>query len=287
MPPGQNTAAWPAKMIECDCEYCAQPFVARRRKQRFCSRAHARRARAEQEAARPRSTVFCCGGGVDSSAIALGIVQGRLARPEYAVMVDCGYERQRTWRYVHEWLRPRLLDVGVELAIIRTVDYGSNDLIDRHQRVVIPAYRMGPRGVVKLDTRCSGPWKAAVTRRWLREQGVERCRQWIGIAADEARRQRPSSLRWVAHRYPLIEWGWTRERCVYELGRAGWPLPPRSNCYLCPSHSQAEWAEMALNEPDDFALAMQVAVKLRERGVFLTPSLGGNLSGVRIQGDTP
>ena len=35
--------------------------------------------------------------------------------------------------------------------------------------------------------------------------------------------------------YPLIEWGWDRERCMEEIRREGLPVPPKSACTFCPA----------------------------------------------------
>jgi 3'-phosphoadenosine 5'-phosphosulfate sulfotransferase (PAPS reductase)/FAD synthetase len=224
---------------------------------------HAERLRAAQiiaarRTAKPLHTVWSCGGGVDSTAIACLIVAGRLPRPDLAVMVDVGYERASTWRHVREVIQPRLAKVGVELVVLRAANYTDLALVDRRGFVVLPAHRRLQDGKVsKLHTHCNEAWKVAVTRRWLRAQGVQRAEQWLGIAADEAGRARTSRLQWMTLRHPLIELGLTRADCVYLLGQCGWPMPPRTSCWLCPNQTNAEWLRMAHEEPQEFAKACE------------------------------
>jgi hypothetical protein len=59
-------------------------------------------------------------------------------------------------------------------------------------------------------------------------------------------------------RYPLREWGMTREDCGKVIVDAGLPLPPKSACFFCPSMKDAEIAELARDEPELYALAMEM-----------------------------
>src|SRR6516162_8167581 len=44
--------------------------------------------------------------------------------------------------------------------------------------------------------------------------------------------------------YPLIEWGWDRERCKEEIRAAGLPVPPKSSCFFCPAMKPQEIEEL-------------------------------------------
>jgi len=226
----------------------------------------------EQKIRDLRTTCWSCGGGVDSTAIAVLICTGKLPKPDLAIMVDVGYEKKSTWEHVLGTLVPRLDEVGVKLEIVETRKYTDNGLIDPQGRVAIPAYRKNVDGSVsKMHTWCNGKWKAQVTRRWLREQGVRRVEQWLGMAADETRRARPSDRAWIVHRWPLIEMGLTREGCCHAIGCAGWPMPPRTSCYLCPQQSNREWQQMAEHEAEEFAKAQEAErwIQERHKNVFL------------------
>jgi len=263
-------------MLTLDCVSCAAPFRATHRRRKYCSRGCANTATGSRLEARAgsdhgRAVVWSCGGGVDSTAIAVLICQGRLPKPDYAIMVDVGYEPETTWTYARTVLTPRLAAVGVALMILRTRDYTDNDIV-KQGHLVIPAHRRNTDGTTtKLHTHCSGPWKAHVAKRWLRAQGVRACEQWIGIAADETRRAVADRHKWVKLRWPLIELGMTRADCIYLIGTAGWPLPDRTSCWMCPQRSIGDWRRLVARSPEDFerAIRLERAIQAEFPNVYL------------------
>ena len=188
---------------------------------------------------------WSCGGGVDSTAIAALIVEGVLPKPDLAYMTDCGWESEITWNYVRTVTIPRLAKIGVDLQIIDSRKYTDTEqLVDKNGNVLIPAYSMKDGKPIKFRTHCNSGWKVSVARKWLRGLGVEYCSTWLGIAADEKQRARPSPLKWCQNRYPLIELNMTREDCLFYLGEHGWPRPMRTSCIICPQQSDEQWNRM-------------------------------------------
>src|SRR5690606_29479945 len=154
------------------------------------------------------TTVWSCGGGVESTAIAALIYTGALPKPDYAVMTDSDWEKQSTWDYVENVLITKLADVGVKLHIIKTTDYTDNRLVDNGGYLLIPAFQAnGTKKGVRFRTSCNALWKVRPVRNWLRERGVMKCENWVGISADEQHRMREPDKRWFRHRYPLVELG--------------------------------------------------------------------------------
>jgi hypothetical protein len=219
-------------------------------------------------------SVWSCGGGVDSAAIAVLICQGKLPRPDYVVMTDNGYDASYTWDYVNQVLIPNLADVDVELHIICSQNYVDVEIVSSGQ-VVIPAYCQGKNEVVKLNTHCSGKWKVTPVKRWMKEQGDGRCINSIGIAADEARRAKESKLQWFQFRYPLCEFNLSRRDCKRLIEAAGWPIPLRSSCVMCPQHSDNQWLDLRDDYPEDFQRAVDIEREMHKTnpGVFLHRSL--------------
>lgn len=78
---------------------------------------------------------------------------------------------------------------------------------------------------------------------------------WIGISTDEADRMKPSKEDWIGTRWPLIDLGMTRGDCHRWMADRGYPDPPRSACYFCPYHSDAEWVRLRTEEPEEFEKA--------------------------------
>ena len=62
-----------------------------------------------------RTQIWSSGGGVQSTAIAALIVQGKLPKPDIAVIADTERELSTTWKYIEEVTGPALASVGVTL----------------------------------------------------------------------------------------------------------------------------------------------------------------------------
>jgi len=150
--------------------------------------------------------VWSCGGGTQSAAVAALIIQGRLPKPDLAVIVDTEREKSSTWRYLDDVIRPNLAKVGLAVERVpksrfATVDlYGGKD----GDTLLIPAFTTQNGSVGKMETFCSVEWKREVTARWLRSLGVEQARVWIGISRDEMRRIRSPRRQWLQEWYPLL-----------------------------------------------------------------------------------
>lgn len=203
--------------------------------------------------------VWSCGGGVQSAAIAVLIEQGRLPTPDRAIIVDTGYEASTTWKYFDKWIHPRMRAVGLEVERVSKATYTKVDVWHPNGMIHLPVYRIG----VKFPTFCSSEWKTAIIARHLKATGVKACESWIGISADEASRVRTKGkIAWQRLSYPLIyKVPLTRKLCISEVLAAGWDMPPRSSCFMCPNHSNASWRDL---DPEDMAQAIEFEHKMRE-----------------------
>ena len=214
--------------------------------------------------------VWSCGGGTQSAAIAVLIVQGRLPKPDISVIVDTEREKSTTWKYLDEVIAPNLAAVGVEVIRIPKSRYATVDLYggESDDALLIPAFTTQSGEVGKLPTYCSVEWKQRVVQRYLRECGVEEARVWVGISRDEMSRIRAPRLQWLRERYVLLyDVPMYRSECVYLVTHImGWPKPPRSACWMCPNMSDEEWREM---EPGDFKKAVQFEREIRKRDNFV------------------
>lgn len=258
-------------MITQTCKYedCGKTFNPKRRARKYCSLLCANRKiagrQAEEIMSKKSVKLLSYGGGVDSTVIAILIINGTIERPEHIVMVDTGYEKQSTWDYINKVVQPRLTEVGLEIKILKTNDYSDNSIIDKNGMVRIPACRKNLDGSVsKLRTCCNGGWKATVVNRWMRKIGIERVEQWIGFSADESRRKLKNKKKWISFRYPLIELGMTRNDCIYYAGKHNWPMPPRTSCYFCPQQRDEQWRQMARDEPEEFQRAVDLEIELHK-----------------------
>ena len=77
-----------------------------------------------------------------------------------------------------------------------------------------------------------------------------------------------------AYRYPLVEWGWARERCIQAIEAAGLPVPPKSACFMCPASKRHEITWLAARHPHLLSLALTMEKKALERGLESVRGLG-------------
>ena len=218
----------------------------------------------------PRTEIWSCGGGVQSSAIAALIIRGELPKPDLAVIVDTERELSTTWDYLNQHTGPALAEVGVTVHRVKKSDFATVDLY-RNDDILIPAFTTESGDVGKLPTFCSNEWKQRVMRRWATAQGVTAANIWIGISIDEKRRIKTPIGKWE-HRYPLIEKKISRGDCIAIVERMGWPTPPRSSCWMCPNHTRADWEWQKENAPDDHqkAVNFEIAMNRIDQDLWLT-----------------
>lgn len=256
--------------MELTCSYCGKIFQSNRRSRKYCSCACSNFATAKKRANehdnKDAVIVWSSGGGIQSTAIAVLICQGVLPKPDYALMVDCGYESTRTLDYIRRVVSPKLDEVGVKFHVISSQKYVSVDLVDAKGHCNIPAFRKLEDGSVShLSTRCNGTWKQTVMKKWLREQGVEKCLDWVGISTDEARRaNKDSGAKWIVNSYPLMELNYSRTDCVNIIKKAGWEMPLRTSCIMCPQRTKFEWLRLFVDCPEDFERACKIEKEIQE-----------------------
>lgn len=58
--------------------------------------------------------------------------------------------------------------------------------------------------------------------------------------------------------YPLREWNMTRYDCIETILSAGLPVPPKSACFFCPAMKQIEIEQLKSQEPELYALAIEM-----------------------------
>ena len=214
--------------------------------------------------------VWSYGGGTQTAAIAVLILQGRLPRPDVAVIADTDREIASTWAYLHDVVQPALDSIGLTVQVAGH-ELSNYDLWKSDDYLLIPAFTSMADGG-KLPTYCSDEWKQRVIRRWLRAQGHNDCDVWLGISTDEMERMKPSGLNWYRHVYPLIEMVPTsRVACAALVESFGWPTPPKSRCWMCPNQSPLMWSDMRKQQPDEFAkaVAFEKEVQQRDEHVWL------------------
>lgn len=228
---------------------------------------------------KPMFQVWSCGGGTQSCAIAVLIIQGKLPKPDCAVIADTGYETQRTWDYMEKWLVPNLAKVGVTLHKVKASEYSYSPYIIHKPRAGskneflhnLPVFTLRDGVKAKLRNYCTSKWKIEVIGRYIKKNFNKTRKDsthWIGFSFDEQRRWVKASLSDEYKRglisFPLVDLRITRQQAIKIVEDYGWPTPPRSACYLCPNHSDAEWRLLKDERPDEFAMAVEIEKELQK-----------------------
>lgn len=208
-------------------------------------------------------TVWSCGMGRNSVALAVGLVERGLSY-DLAMFADTGGERGKTYAYLpilqtylakhglppimRVWKKnpdnspaPTLYEDSIARRQLPSVAYGNKSCSDQ--------YKIRPQRKVVEG------WQPAIEA-WSRGEKVT---FWIGFDAGEAHRTLDYGSDKYESCYPLVEWGWDREDCEAAILRAGLPMVSKSSCFFCPNMKPREIKDLADTEPDkaDLAVAME------------------------------
>ncbi len=212
--------------------------------------------------------ILSSGGGIQSSCIIALVIQGRLPRPDGIAIVDTEREHGAVWEYHDAVIVPKLAEVGLEIHRIKKSDFATVDIWSKGKEgTVLPVFRGGGG---KAPTFCSNEWKQRVLNRFWRARGIptDQQRRWIGFSMDEAARyhrmKQGEDAKTGRVRFPLIEdVPLMRREAIKVVIEMGWPIPPRSACWMCPNHTENEWRNLKMNHPDEFQKAVELEREVR------------------------
>ncbi|MCH9837497.1 hypothetical protein K0U83_17670 [bacterium] len=199
--------------------------------------------------------VVSYGLGVDSTAMLIGL-HARGIKPDAILFADTGAEKDATYDYlpvVNGWLRsvgwPEVTVVRNTPSPDRLKHWPAYETLESNctSNATLPSLAYGRKA-------CSLKWKAGPMDKWVRREFATelkggKVRRLIGYDDSPADRRRFAKVKdrhsdnW-RFEYPLIEWGWTRDRCKEVIREAGLPVPPKSACYFCPSTHSEELDDM-------------------------------------------
>jgi len=227
--------------------------------------------------------VLNLGAGVQSSCLALMAAKGEITpMPDFAVFADTQAEPQSVYDWL-DWLEKQLpfpvyrvtkgnlTDESLEVKI-RKSDGPRSKAGDETIRRLIPLFGIMPNGdrTAAIGRKCTSDYKVAPIVKEIRSrceikrgESEVQVTQWIGISFDEMQRMRGAAHQWTQHRWPLVENRMRRHDCLEWMRQNGYPEPPRSACYYCPFHSDAEWRRLRDEDPDYFERAIQFDKDIR------------------------
>jgi len=205
--------------------------------------------------------IISLGWGIQSFSLAAMAALDELPRPEACLFADTGYEQAATYAFAAKWTT-WLEAHGLRVVTVQAED-DKRAIIPKRGAVMIPAFSDG-NGGGQLRRQCTNDWKIQPIRRWLRAQGAKQTDIWLGISRDEWHRAKDADVKWITHRYPLLERNLTRADCILWLERNGLEQPPKSACVFCPYVNNKRWEAMKRGDGADWRQAVSVDTMIRE-----------------------
>ena len=202
------------------------------------------------------------GWGVQSFTLAAMSALGDLEPVDVAIHADTTHETSGTYAFAERWT-PWLEERGVRVVTVRDAAQAATVT---EFKTDIPAFTDTPGGSGgMLRRQCTGRWKIGPMRKWLQSnRDGKPVEQWLGISLDEFQRMKDSDVKYIAHRWPLIEQRMTRWDCQRYLETHGLEVPPKSACVFCPFHNMAAWREMKATGGADWQKAVEVDEAIRK-----------------------
>jgi len=189
--------------------------------------------------------------------------QGSILLPVYTQMQNDIYEPETEWVWDED---------GEEYEI----ETGHNNPIiplkNGASEVVVPAMTFTAKDG-QLRRQCTSRWKIQPMRRYisaeLKRRGLRKSpgivEQWLGITTDEWHRAKDSDVKYIVHRYPLLDLGMSRGDCMQWLADHDLPSPGKSTCTFCPYHSKAAWKRMKQEGGPDWQQAVEIDAAIRDK----------------------
>lgn len=195
--------------------------------------------------------VLSLGWGIQSFTLAAMVALGELDKIDVAIHSDTRHEKSSTYEFAARWT-PWLVSRGVRVETVSAANTNFFDMPRLCSLGTPPLYSLdanGNRG--QLNRSCTNRWKITPMRRWIQSyRNKASVTQLIGISLDEFHRMRSSDVKYITHRYPLVELRMTRQDCIVWLERHWLEVPPKSSCVFCPFHRRAAWHELKDNPAD-------------------------------------
>ncbi len=216
--------------------------------------------------------ILSLGAGTQSTDLLLRGLRGEFDKiPTHAIFSDTGNEPKGVYTYL-EWL---ITYVEKEYSFTIDVVSAGNIYEDalaylkgtRKRYEGVPYYtknqKTGKKGI--LRRQCTGDYKIRPVRRHIRTlvPKGDRVSLWLGISYDEMQRMKTANVKWLSHRFPLIENRIRRIDCINNFKVNKIPVPVRSSCIICPYHSDNYWLWIYENEPNNFEAAVSLDEQVR------------------------
>ena len=205
-----------------------------------------------------RSLSWGC--GLQSTLLGELSARGEIDPLNLIIHADLGWERQKTLD-IRDFYADRWRKMGMRVEVLRTGNIRTQGA-DEH--IHIPFYTDSG---APIRRQCSRYFKINPVKRRLREiLGFDpsnaphprpgAIEQWLGFTVDEWTRAKPSRVKFITHRWPLLEMKLDRQDCKRWFEDHDLPVPIKSACIGCPFRLASEWLDMRTNAPGEWAQAI-------------------------------
>lgn len=217
--------------------------------------------------------VISYGGGVQSTALIVLAIQGKIGQVDYALFSNVGEDSEypETISFVREVMMPYAEQHGLPIIELTPTKHGEPTSVWKEMmrtdvnRMVIPVY--GDNG--PLRRICTVDFKVRPIHKWLKQNGASaenKADVMMGISTDEIQRANNKPTYDHENRcYPLLDLGLNRTDCMEVIRDAGLPVPPKSSCFFCPFHSELTWQELRRDKPELFDKAQELEDALHRK----------------------
>lgn len=194
------------------------------------------------------------GGGVQTFGMLLMIKDGLIAKPDYFIFSDTKAEYDGTYAHIEAYAKPLCEEMEIPFITVCHEDGIIEGYLETSS-LPLPGFRS-----------CTFNYKIRPINKKLKEllgdqwtRGKPCVESYIGISTDEAQRavpikdQRPKWSRLV---YPFLELDMSRRQIIDYIEKAGYPVPMKSGCYICPYHGLKGFVDLKVNHPEKFKVAV-------------------------------
>ncbi len=183
------------------------------------------------------------GCGVNSVA---GILKYGAEYYEERIFSDTGSEKPETYKYLKYLIEEKKWKITI---------------INDHFGKSIYDYYYDKRIYPTINFRdCTEKFKIRPIKRHLRKKYGKKqiFVNDIFIDFSELHRMKNSDVKYQKLNYPLVYDKIDREECIEIIKKAGYKIPLKSGCYMCPFNNKAIWLNLKKDHPDLFKKILEL-----------------------------
>jgi hypothetical protein len=215
---------------------------------------------AERDFTKDQLLIMSYGGGTQSTAMLILILEGLIERPDIIIHSDTGSELPETVEFIE--VAKRFCEDVLKIPFA---------IVNSHRGTLHDDYLKNGNIPIIGSRSCTANFKIRPQRRLVRKivgrKNKHLARSMLGITTDEANRRTQSEVQWISLEYPLLDQlPYSRHQCIVLNAIHGWHVG-KSGCFCCPYQGGKQWLELKSKNPDLFQIAVEMEEnKMRVKG---------------------